>query len=89
MILSATDWGAELEHQDAEVLVHPCLLVRVAASGVLGQLGLDRGLDPQACRTEHVEQVRDGVRTFREGDVVVPAADVGERGGGEILLHIA
>lgn len=28
--------GAELEDQDAEVLVHPRLLVRVAASGVLG-----------------------------------------------------
>jgi len=68
--------GPELEDQDAEVLVHPLLLVGVAASGVLGQLRLDRGLNPQSRRGEHVEQIGDGVSAFREGDLLVPAGAV-------------
>src|SRR5690349_18103173 len=78
--------GPELEDQDAEVLVHPGLLVRIAASGVLGQLRLDRGLDPQPCGTEHVDQVGDGMATLGEGDLTVPTAEVGEPRGGEVLL---
>ena len=46
---------AKHEDEDAEVLVHPCLLVRVAASGVLGRLRLDRGFDPQPGSAEDVQ----------------------------------
>src|SRR5215467_14318534 len=62
----------EFEDQDAEILVHPLLLVRVAALSVLRQLRLDGGLDPEPCRAEHVDQIGDGVGAFRERDLLVP-----------------
>jgi hypothetical protein len=43
--LSVSTWS-KLEDQDPEVLVHPQLLVRVAALGVFWQLGLDGFLNP-------------------------------------------
>ena len=78
--------GSELKDQAAKVLIHPLLLVRVAASGVIGELRLGSGLDPQPCRTEDVDQVRDGVGALGQGDLIVPVADVGERTGREILF---
>ena len=65
--------------------IHACLCGwRRRAS--LGQLWLQRRLDPQARCAEHVDEVGDGVAALGERDVVVPAAPVGEPRGGEVLL---
>ena len=73
---SAVVVWSQLEDQDAEVLVHPLLLVREAASSLLGQLRLDGVLDPEASIAERIEQIRDRERTLGESDLHVPAAPV-------------
>ena len=78
--------SAELEEDDAEVLVQPGLFVRVASAVILAQLWFDRDLDPEPGDRERVAHVGNGAASVDARDVCVPYAGVGVGLGGVVLL---